>query len=515
MSVSSFVVLRGAALKSNARYDAQLTRNREAEANLQTSSHIARYYASHCSQLTIRPRGVVLYPTGGAFGSRGPVGVRAISYKAKTRDPMENLPINKFTDAKDQRNADKARSQGHVVIKSEGKLGRNARPYLQFGPFFLRENCQCSTCVHPDTKQRIVDTFKIPPNVKVQEAEANEKDIIIKWSDNHESTYSWDWLVAHQQNTHPPWKIPEFEGLPNVRYHSLFSLGENKENKGYPEVNYEDVMSNDASVLEWLENIWKWGFCFVKGVPVDPESTKTLIERIAFIRHTHYGGFWDFTADLTFKDTAYTNEFLGAHTDNTYFTDPARLQLFHLLSHTDGDGGASLLVDGYAAAQELCEKDPRSYQVLIRYRHPWHASGNEDVCIQPSSRAPVLSVHPDMDTVYQIRWNNYDRAPKGDWNINQQKAWYKAAARYNKILHEKNRQIWRQLEPGTALIFDNWRMLHGRSEFTGKRRMCGGYVNNDDFVSRFRLLKYGREKVLNNLGNTWASRTKDNPYSIY
>lgn len=24
-------------------------------------------------------------------------------------------------------------------------------------------------------------------------------------------------------------------------------------------------------------------------------------------------------------------------------------------------------------------------------------------------------------------------------------------------------------------VFDNWRMLHGRSAFTGKRRMCGGY----------------------------------------
>lgn len=34
---------------------------------------------------------------------------------------------------------------------------------------------------------------------------------------------------------------------------------------------------------------WNLGFCFVKGVPVDPESTKALIERIAFVRHTHYG----------------------------------------------------------------------------------------------------------------------------------------------------------------------------------------------------------------------------------
>jgi hypothetical protein len=26
-------------------------------------------------------------------------------------------------------------------------------------------------------------------------------------------------------------------------------------------------------------------------------------------------------------------------------------------------------------------------------------------------------------------------------------------------------------------------------------------VNNDDFISRYRLLKYGREKVIENLGN--------------
>ncbi|KAJ6093022.1 Trimethyllysine dioxygenase TmlH [Penicillium sp. IBT 16267x] len=203
-------------------------------------------------------------------------------------------------------------------------------------------------------------------------------------------------------------------------------------------------------------------------------------------------------------DTAYTTEFLGGHTDNTYFTDPARLQLFHLLSHTDGSGGESLLVDALAAARQLEEENFDDYLCLATERHSWHASGNEDVCIQPSFRAPVLSIHPDFERVYQVRWNNYDRAPKNDWKIKDQTRWYKAARRFNEILNEESRQIWTQLEPGTALIFDNWRMLHGRSEFTGKRRMCGGYVNNDDFISRLRLLKYGRERVLNNLGTMMA-----------
>lgn len=75
-------------------------------------------------------------------------------------------------------------------------------------------------------------------------------------------------------------------------------------NTDYPTVPFEAVMAQDASLSEWLEKIVSlisirlvqdlplqqtWGFCFVKDIPLSPESTQALIERIAFIRHTHYG----------------------------------------------------------------------------------------------------------------------------------------------------------------------------------------------------------------------------------
>jgi trimethyllysine dioxygenase len=48
---------------------------------------------------------------------------------------------------------------------------------------------------------------------------------------------------------------------------------------------------------------------------------------------------------------------------------------------------------------------------------------------------------------------------------------------------------WRHvLRPGEALLFDNWRVLHGRAAFTGDRRMCGGYLNREDVESRLRQL---------------------------
>ena len=47
-----------------------------------------------------------------------------------------------------------------------------------------------------------------------------------------------------------------------------------------------------------------------------------------------------------------------------------------------------------------------------------------------------------------------------------------------------------------STVFDNWRVLHGRSAFSGKRRMCGAYIGRDDYVSRLKHALYGREEVV-------------------
>lgn len=38
------------------------------------------------------------------------------------------------------------------------------------------------------------------------------------------------------------------------------------------------------------------------------------------------------------------------------------------------------------------------------------------------------------------------------------------------------------------LAIDNHRVLHGRSAFTGKRRMCGAYIGMDEFRSKLAVL---------------------------
>ena len=46
-----------------------------------------------------------------------------------------------------------------------------------------------------------------------------------------------------------------------------------------------------------------------------------------------------------------------------------------------------------------------------------------------------------------------------------------------------------ELTPLPRAVFDNLRVLHGRSAYTGSRRLCGAYVNGDDYRSRLRGLE--------------------------
>ncbi|KAI9746670.1 MAG: hypothetical protein M1818_000384 [Claussenomyces sp. TS43310] len=267
-------------------------------------------------------------------------------------------------------------------------------------------------------------------------------------------------------------------------------------------------MADDAGVGKWTSKILEYGFCFVDGCPVSPEKTEELLERIAFIRFTHYGGFYDFTSDLTMKDTAYTSLALPAHTDTTYFTDPAGLQMFHLLSHTAGEGGQSLLVDGFKCANTLKGLHPEAYELLKTVPVQWHASGNEGIVITPTRKFPVFnhniekSAQPGYD-LGQIRWNNDDRAALPLWNYQDTnhgiQKWYEAAALWNNIVKSAENEYWEQLVPGRPLIFDNWRVMHGRSAFTGKRRICGGYINRDDFISKYMNTNFSRQEILDRI----------------
>lgn len=93
-------------------------------------------------------------------------------------------------------------------------------------------------------------------------------------------------------------------------------------------------------------------------------------------------------------------------------TDPCGLQLFHLLSHTNGSGGATLLVDGFYVASIMKELHPEAYMLLSSVPVPAHAAGEASCLYSPSPAAgyPVLGHDPVTGELAQVRWNNDDRS---------------------------------------------------------------------------------------------------------
>lgn len=146
---------------------------------------------------------------------------------------------------------------------------------LTLSSFYLRDHCPCPACRDPVTQQRLVDTFTIPDDVHAKDVEDQKNGLRIVWSpDNHESLYKWDWLEAQRSSSHFPYDLKYFDT--SISKHP-------------PMVTFEKTMSSDSGVKDWVDLIRIWGFCFVDGCPVTSAGTQALIERIAFIRTTHYG----------------------------------------------------------------------------------------------------------------------------------------------------------------------------------------------------------------------------------
>ncbi|KAJ7583631.1 mitochondrial protein [Mycena floridula] len=358
----------------------------------------------------------------------------------------------------------------------------NLKVWSRFHHMWLRDHCRCQHCFHPVTMQRLVNTFEIPPDIKPLHVEAKPDGLEVLWPSStmpHVSLYPWSWL---RRNSYDPQilKKPSSEKI----------LWSSKIQQSPPTVTFEEAMhEDDRGLFKWLSHIDRFGFSFVTGIPHTTEATEKLCERIGFIRETQYGKFWEFTSDLSKGDTAYTTMALSAHTDNTYFTDPCGLQLFHLLSHTDGKGGASLLVDGFYVASILKELHPEVYAVLSKVAVPAHAAGEPGSLYRPhpTTGYPVLGHDPVNGELMQVRWNNDDRSVMNNLQPLEVDEWYNAIRVWNKLLTSPDfSSIYSALTLLTVL--DNHRVLHGRSAFDGRRRMCGAYIGVDEYRSKFSVL---------------------------
>jgi len=356
-----------------------------------------------------------------------------------------------------------------LQVSWQGKASQDRFSYA-----WLRDHCHAKESLHPDTLQRQVDTFTIPAGIAPAKVEVTDggRSLHIVWKhDGFTSILPAAFL----------WDIAQNNGREAAPRRHLWDRAVMVEN--FPTMNHADIMASDEGLLRWLSLVEEYGFALASGVPPTNEATKELVTRIGYVPESIFGGMWDFTANMAFKDTAYTSAAIGPHTDGTYSIDSPGYQMFHCVKF-DGSGGESTLVDGFKIADEIRRSDPIAFEVLSTVKVPAHYLGDG---VHLRGEHPVVGLDHSGDVV-QIAYNNYDRAPFR-LPTPRMNAFYRALKLFNRMINDPANEISMRLAPGTALLFDNWRTLHGRRAYQGVRWLCGAYLNKEDFESKLRVLR--------------------------
>ena len=129
------------------------------------------------------------------------------------------------------------------------------------------------------------------------------------------------------------------------------------------------------------------------------------MRRVGYMRETIFGGFWDFQADLSKADTAYTNLELLPHTDGTYSHDAPGCSSSTASPSTAPAGSPRWSTGSGSPASSARRARPLRGALAVAVPGQYIGDGSHLVADRPVFR------HDDTGELAQVSFNNADRAP--------------------------------------------------------------------------------------------------------
>lgn len=359
--------------------------------------------------------------------------------------------------------------------------------YYDFPLVWLRDNCRCDQCFHPNSQSRIIcwKTFDIGVQPEYISTNENERKVTIKWNDNHISAFNLEWLYERNftsenrehflSDTYKPkritWNKDDFKPL-------------------FKRFDFASIMAEDGGLKEWLEALSVYGMALITNVPSGDDSCRKIANRVEFIRKTHYGEEFSVKAKPGTTNVAYLPSNLQMHTDLPYYEYKPGVNLLHCVTQSIGLGGDNMLSDGLYAARYMKTHDKECYRVLSQTLVDWEDYGQEgNNKFHSIFRSPVICEDSDGEIV-RINHSVPQRGSHFNIPINQVGPWYKCMKKFVNFIYE-NAAMYK-VSPGEMLCFDNRRLLHGRQEYQdtadNTRHIIGAYLDWDYIFSRIRVL---------------------------
>ncbi len=351
----------------------------------------------------------------------------------------------------------------------------------RFPPLWLLNACSCGMCGDTESAVRHVRLTDYPRRPAVSGARVTgDGSIEIGWIDNpnHVSRFDPAWLRNHCLS-------------PKERERRRFkpTLWGADMAARLPYMSYPELRDDGDRHLAFLETLRDVGFAILRGVPPSKEETPAIAGLVGALRMTNYGIYElqskpdpEIVADMTVA--------LDPHTDEPYRHDPPSITFFHVLAQSE-DGGASTLVDGLHAAELLRRRDPDAFDMLTRVPIGFHRTLREGRSFHMA--APVIRTERD-GRVSGIRILDRGMAPL-DVPPDQVEPVYDSLRAFLSILYDGEGMITVKLRSGEMLVFNNQRLLHGRTAFDpgrGTRHIRSCHVDLDEFHSKLRVMYRAR-----------------------
>jgi len=356
---------------------------------------------------------------------------------------------------------------GLVVTWADGRVSR-------FPALWLADN-------RPERRrgaegQRLMDAIELPERISVRAAEIVASGIAVVF-DGLESPALFDpaWLRRHALD---PASRAERRRVPRLWDATL-------SRDRLPALDHAAVVGDRTALLGWLRHVERLGFALLHGVPTTPGAVCDVVGLFGYVRETNYGRLFDVVSVDEPMNLAFTAMALGNHTDNPYRDPVPQLQLLHCLEAA-GEGGESIVVDGFAVAERLRREAPAEFDLLSKTQVPFRYVEQGSVDLRYAAPLIELDAGGDLRTV---RYNSRSIGPV-DLDPDDVPAFYAAHRRFGRMLHDPAMTVGFRLRPGDLFVVDNRRVLHGRRGFGGGRRhLQGAYADADSLMSKLRVLE--------------------------
>ncbi len=319
---------------------------------------------------------------------------------------------------------------------------------------------------HPITGERTLCSSELADDVRPLQASIEGSSLRVRWSDDgHVAEYDLGWLAEHAYARDRVDVPPPPSDLARIELDGSGDLGD--------------------LVRRAVARIDEQGAVLVRRPHARPEEeTEAIVDAFAASAYrvvpTHFGRIEDLRTDNTTNantdQLGYTDSAIDLHTDQPFLEKPPRLQLLHGIRSAER-GGENMVADALAAARYLEATDARAVELLTTTPVTFHRKQKTFEKILHSPIVQLESVRAGQPLEpFQVRASYFTLAPYR-LPFAKMEEWYRAHDAFFRLVRDPRHQYRFALGPGDFLLYDNHRMLHGRTAFRGARWVRGVYFD--------------------------------------